>query len=352
MKTLVLAALAAALIISSNTASATPLAGDAKFLDPANQSVATIPITGDLDTANSSMTVDPFIFLGLQWFTQSVELLGTGTFTRPDGFGGSISATVNPGQLGAYMTFEWGINVIPNFMIWDVNSSANGSSYTTADSDGDGIPGHAFVVGPFVGFSILYDFIVGDPPPGISVSIGIEGGTTQECSEAGGSIVSLSATIDVVGGAEPGSVEWFVDGESSGTGETATPFLALGPHTVEALASSTTGETGTDSITVLVQDTTPPDLDVAFIDRAGEPITTAGAGTRVTTRILPSDICDPDPVAEGTVSPVFAVNDGDLIKVQSEKIKDLPTTAIELSASTTDASGNSNSGMAVLSITD
>lgn len=352
MKTLFHAALTATLIFCSNTAPATPLAGDAKFLDPDNQSVATIPITGDLDTANNSMTVDPFMFFGLQWFTQSVELLGTGTFTRPDGFGGTISATVNPGQLGAYMVFDWGLNIIPNFMVWDVNSSANGSSYTTVDSDGDGIPGHAFVAGPFIGFTTLYDYIVGDPPPGISISIGIEGGTTQECSETGGSMVSLSATIDVVGGAVPGSIEWFVDGESTGTGETATPFLALGSHTVEALASSTTGETGTDSITVLVQDTAPPDLDVAFINQAGEPITTAGAGTRVTTRILPNDICDPDPAAEGTASPVFAVNDGDPIKVQSGKIKDLQTTAVELSASTTDASGNSNSGMAVLLITD
>ena len=222
------------------------------------------------------------------------------------------------------------------------------------DSDGDGVTGHAFFSGPFPGFNMSYDFIIGDPPPGISVSIGIEGGTTQECSETGGSMVSLSATIDVVGGAEPGSIEWFVDGESTGTGETASPFLALGSHTVEALASSITGETGTDSITVLVQDTTPPDLDVAFINQAGEPITTTSAGTHVTARILSSDICDPDPVAEGAASPVFAVNDGDPIKIQSGKINtvELPTTAIELSASTTDASGNRNSGMAVLSIID
>jgi len=336
-----------------NTASATPLAGDMTFLDPTGQLVGTNPITGDLDIPNNTMSVDPFMFFGAQMVTTSIELLNEGTHTRTDTLSGASSTvTVNPGQRGAWMWFSWSVSEFPTFMVWDVSENPNGAVYTAVDSDGDGVPGHAFFSGPFPGFNMSYDFTVGEPPPGISVSIGIEGGTTQECSETGGSMVSLSATIDVVGGAEPGSIEWFVDGESTGTGETATPFLALGSHTVEALASSTTGETGTDLITVLVQDTTPPDLDVAFINQAGEPITTAGAVTQVTTRILPSDICDPDPVAEGTASPVFAVNDGDPIKVQSGKIKDLPTTAIELSASTTDASGNRNSGMAVLSIID
>ena len=41
-----------------------------------------------------------------------------------------------------------------------------------------------------------------------SVSNGTEDGTTQECSETGASMVSLSATIGVVGGAEPDSIGW------------------------------------------------------------------------------------------------------------------------------------------------
>lgn len=346
--------LAAVLICWINSASATPLAGDMTFLDPTGQPVGTTPITGDLNTLNSTMSVDPFSFFGFQMVTASIELLNEGTHTRTDTISGvSSSVTVNPGQQGAWMWFTWSVSEFPTFMVWDVSHNPNGAVYTAVDSDGDGIPGHAFFSGPFPGFNMSYNFTVGEPPPGISVSIGIEGGTTQECSETGGSMVNLNATISVVGGAEPGSIEWFIDGESVGSGETATPFMTLGTHEVEALASSTTGETGTDSITVLVRDTTPPDLDVAFINQAGEPITNTSAGTHVTTRIVPSDICDPSPVAEGAASPVFAVNDGDPIKIQSGKINtvELPTTAIELSASTTDASGNRNSGMAaVLSI--
>lgn len=343
-----------ALIFQPCLALATPFEGDAIFLDPVNQTVGIIPITGDLDTVNSSMLVDPFIFFGLQWTTQSVELLDAGTYTRPDGFGGTITTTVNPGQLGAYMEFEWAVNQLPNFMVWDVNTSANGSSYTTADSDGDGIAGQAFVVGPFIGFSLGYDFIVGDPPPAIDITISAAGGTTQECAETGGSTVNLSATIDLIGGAEPGTVEWYVDGAPAGNGDTLSPFLTLGNHDIEALATTATGESDTDSLTVTVRDTTPPVLEAGFLDQAGTPVTTTSAGNFVNASIIANDICDPNPVTEGTAVPVFAVSDGNIIKIQSGKVNtvELPTTAIELSATANDASGNSSSGTALLSISD
>jgi len=354
MKTSLLSVVAVLLSITFNTVSATPLAGNADFLDPTNQSLGAIPISGDLDTANNSMSVDPFSFFGLQWKTQSVELLGTGTYTRPDGFGGTISATVNPGQLGAYMVFEWGANVLPNLMVWDVNSSANGSSYTAIDSDGDGIPGHAFVVGPFVGFSVIYDFIVGDPPPDIDITINAIGGTTQECSETGGSTITLSTTIDLIGGATLGSIEWYLDEQAAGSDGTLTSFLALGTHSVVALASTTTGESSSDSLNITIIDTTAPALATGFVDQGGNPITTTSAGNFVSASIIASDICDPAPGTEGTATPVFAISNGDTIKIQSGKVNtvELPTTAIELSASATDASGNSSSGMAVLSITE
>jgi hypothetical protein len=74
------------------------------------------------------MSVDPFPFFGASWITQSIELLGAGFYTRPDGVGDTISVTVNPGQLGAHMVFDWSVNVLPNFMVWDVNSSPGGAS--------------------------------------------------------------------------------------------------------------------------------------------------------------------------------------------------------------------------------
>jgi hypothetical protein len=336
--------------------SATPLTGQVKFFDPTGIDIfgGTGSITGDLDTLNGTMSVDPFLFFGQNWVTKSVELLEAGTHSRSDGQGGTISVTVDPGQTGAYMMFEWSFNEFPAFMVWDVTSTTAGGVYTTLDSDGDGIPGQAFVVGPFVGLTVVYDFTVGEPPPGVTVAIGIEGGTTQECTEIGGSVVSLTVTTELVGGAELGSIEWTVDGESAGSGATLVPFMALGSHTVEVLASTTSGESDTDSVAVEVRDTVPPDLDVAFLNRGGEPITAIDAGNRVTTRIAATDVCDPDPVTEGAAVPVFAVSDGDTIRIQPGKTNTvkLPTTAIELSATAADASGNSTTGMAVLSITD
>lgn len=344
------------ILVRFGAAAATPLVGGVNFFDPSGVSIFGVPqpISGDLNAAGNTMTVDPFSFFGFSWVTQSVELLGPGSYTRPDGVGGNIATTVGPGQLGAYMVFNWNINTIPNFMVWDVVSRPTGSSYTTVDSDGDGIRGQAFLVGPFVGFSVVYDFTVGEPPPGISVSINVDGGTQQECSETGGSHVALTATTELSGGAGQGLIEWFVDGESAGTGATVTPFLFLGSHNIEVQASTTTGETASDTVGVSIQDRTPPTLELGFLDRHGNPVTSIEPGDFVTTHIVASDICDPEPVAEGTAVPVFSVEDGDRIMVKGGRLNavKLPTTAVELSATARDASGNTATGMAVLSIED
>ena len=356
MKKLIRLFFAVSLTLWLGVVSATPLTGQVRFLDPSGLDIFAGggSITGDLDTLNGTMSVDPFMFLGSDWITKSVELLGEGAHTRPDGFGGSISVTVAPGQLGAYMVFEWNINELPNFMVWDVTSTAGGGVYTTVDSDGDGTPGQVFLTGPFPGFTVVYDFTVGEPPPGITVAVGVDGGTIQECTESRGSVVSLTASTDLVGGAELGSIDWTVDGDFAGSGASLTPFMTLGSHTVEVLASTTTGESDTDSVTVEVRDTIAPDLDVAFLNRDGEPITAIDAGSRVTARISATDICDAEPVTEGAAVPVFAVSDGDTIRIQGGKTNTvkLPTTAIELSATAADASGNNATSMAVLSITD
>lgn len=338
----------------TNSVSATPLDGTATILDPGGSPISENPVTGDLDLALNSMSVDPFVFFGFNLGPQSIELLGPGTYTRTDGVGGATTATVGPGQLGGYFIIAWNNNLMGTFMVWDVTSSATGGLYTTVDSDGDGFPGHAFVSGPFPGVSLYYDFLIGDPPPGINVTINISGGTVQECSETGGSTVGLTAATNLVGGASLGRVDWVIDGASAGSGSTTSSYLALGSHSVDVTAFTTTGESGTDSITVIVRDTTPPVLEVGFLDQSGIKITSATSGTHLTAQISPTDVCDPAPVASGTAVPVFEIVDGDPIKLQSGKINtvELPTTAIELSATASDTSGNSTSGMAVLSITD
>jgi hypothetical protein len=203
----------------------------------------------------------------------------------------------------------------------------------------------------------VYNITISPPPgPGIIVSINVSGGTTQECTETGGSIVSIFADITLTGGAELVSVDWTVDGSSAGAGSSITPFLALGSNTIGVRAVTTTGQSDTDSIAVNVIDTQPPVVDPHFIDRrTGEPVSTIS--TRGTSLVITSfgatDVCDPEPQAHGVVTPTFGVNDGDTIDVQgTRQTVDLPTSALHLTVTATDSSGNTGNGQTILSISN
>ena len=346
-----------AITFLSHSVQATPLSGEAKIIDPNGFTAFTFPITGDLDLDNNTMEVDPFLFFGSDFFTNSIELLAEGTYTRQDVNNGTdMTATVGPGQLGAWMVFEWNANLFSSFMVWDVTTHSNGQAYTTIDSDENGAAGHAFVGGPFPGFAIVYDYLVGEPPPGIEITIAVEGGPIQECSETGGSTVTMSAEVELLGGTELAGIEWFVNGESAGTDPGISPFLGLGVHPVEAIASTTTGESDSDSVPVTVIDTSRPEIDVSFVDsQTGETIDQiADNRTRfVTTRIVATDICDPAPSTRGSITPVHEVSDGDTIRIQGNNQQvSLPVTALELSATARDASGNARSGQTLLTIAD
>jgi hypothetical protein len=328
--------LALASIVLAVSAGATPLTGQATvylqggFVDSA-------PISGDLDVGANSMTIEPFQFLG---FTASstIELLGEGTYTRDNGFGGTITTTVEAGQVGAYVVIQWGPNTIPTFMVWNVG----GVVYTTTDSDGDGWPGHTIQTLPFPNLSVVYDFVVATPGPGIKVSITVDGGDVQECATTGGSVVSMTANVDLLGGAALGSLEWFVDGDPAGNSETIEPFLSLGDHTVQVVAETIDDLVATDSVHPRVKDDRVPHLDVAFVDsRSGEAITHIDRANVqwVITSFPATDVCDPEPVVDGMVS--FPMNDGDLLKIQGNNDTVLLTTSeIQAHATVRDASGN------------
>lgn len=76
-----------------------------------------------------------------------------------------ISMTVNPGQIGAHMLFDWSVNVaIDVVVVWDVG--CNKYMLTTTDPDGDGILSTPMVDGPFKGFNAAFDLntVAGEPP--------------------------------------------------------------------------------------------------------------------------------------------------------------------------------------------
>lgn len=327
------------------------VSGTAAMYGPGGMVVGPLlPITGSYDTDLMHVTIDPWMFFGSLTYSE-IDLLEPGTHVRP----GAGTVTVSAGQLGGFIQTDWGVNVdLPAFIVWDVVSYPGGMHFEPVDSDGDGVLGHAMISYPFPGFSIVYEFDVGAPAPAVDVSLTVLGGTRQECDTLGGKNVSVMATVDLGGGAVLGSIDWTVDGEAVGTGNSITPFLTLGSHTVEVTATTTEGLYDTAVMAVNVVDTTRPDLSIAFVDtRTGLPVTAInGAGASyVEIRLNASDICDGDVDVLGVAKPVYAVMGGEVIKIQGNTQSiDMSTTAIEVSATATDDDGNKQIDQSILPI--
>lgn len=351
MKRRLMAGLAFALSSQIAYADLMALTGTAQMYAPDGSAVMMpMPITGDYDTATRHVTIHPWLFFGVNVYSD-IGLLDPGVHTRP----GAGSVTVNAGQLGGFIQTDWGANVdLPAFLVWDVVNYPGGTHFEPVDSDGDGILGHAMLSGPFPGFSIVYEFDVGEPAPDVDVSLNVDGGNSQECNALGGKTVSFSAAIDLSGGAELGSVTWTVDGEDAGSGNTLASFLGLGSHTVQVTATTTQGLRDSASAVVNVVDTVRPNLAISFVDsRTGQPMTSvAGAAVSfLEVRLAGTDVCDGDVDVMGVAKPVYAIVGGEVIKIQGKNQDvDMPTTAIEVSATAVDDSGNKQIDQAVLPI--
>jgi len=191
----------------------------------------------------------------------------------------------------------------------------------------------------------------GTPPPEVKVRVSVAGGTFQECDEVGGRTVTATANVTLVGGAQLSEVQWAVDGNPEGSGTSLTTFLGVGPHTIEATAIPVTGVSNTALAKVSVVDTLAPVVDASFVDhRSGEVVTEAANG-KVEVRYSATDACDPNPTVEAVVVPVFAVADGQVLKVRGEHQQvRLPTSSLNLTVTAIDATGNRASSAAVLHV--
>ncbi|TNG02013.1 MAG: hypothetical protein EP297_01640 [Gammaproteobacteria bacterium] len=332
-------------------------------------------------------------FLGIIWNAHDIRVFSEGTYTFDTactpadiaagitdcGGGAPLTLTVPAGQLGAHMLIDWaGSTNIDVAVLWNPEDTFGSPIYdgclfpsgpdvcdpthsptriwdlASKDGNGDGLQGIPMVDGPFTGFYANFSLNFGPTPPGITVAINVAGGELQECMDTGGSTVTISAETMLFGDAELASVEWTVDGVSAGSGETITPFLEVGSHTVEALATTTTGESDTDLVIVTVTDTVAPDLEVAFVDgRSGVHVSQVERANVqwIVAHFVATDACDPNPVASGVGG--FSVQHGDLLKVQGNlNSVTMTTSELELGATATDISGNTSSGSASLYITD
>jgi hypothetical protein len=316
-------------------------------------------------------------FFGYPWTAHDIRVFTEGTYTFDTnctgtqiaagitdcGGGAPLTLIVGPGQLGMHGLWDWAASTdIDVAIVWNLfdtfpTTGAQIWNLASTDGNGDGVPGIPMVDGPFPPFNVNYNLNM-DPPfdlSGVSVAIDVIGGNTQECTETGGSTVTMEAETTLFGDEMLSSLEWTIDGAHAGVGETISPFLELGSHNVAVLATTISGATSMDSETVNVADTSPPTVDVAFVDRrSGNPISVISRNRIhfVTTNFSAADICDPDPVSEGVVT-AFEVENGDTVKIQANKETiQLETATLKLSVTATDASGNARTEKAILSISN
>lgn len=246
----------------------------------------------------------------------------------------------------------------------DLNETINGRNVGDTNSDGilDAILVSAGNIGdawgPFTGtpYAEVYNINLvrgGPASPRIVLDIEVPDGTEQECSQEGGSVIELVAEVRLFNEAELGTIEWFVDGSSSGFGETYSPYISLGTHTIDAVATAVQGVSDSETVDVNIIDRTPPVLETAFINnKTGVQINQISNNSTqfVGIHMSAADICDPDPSVEAVVTPVTAVENGDTITIKPKDGASLETTALELSAVATDSSGRQSIQKTVLNI--
>jgi hypothetical protein len=334
------------LLVVTQYIHASPLEGKAYVVDQTGQDITGggYDITGDIDVANQSMSVDPWgPFFGIIVNTNHVEVLLPGTYTRT----GAGTVTVLEEQVGAFVEIEWAANIIPMFMVWNV--SPGGSIFSIADSDGDGIPGHTMISGPFVGITMYYEFTVfGVSEPYVKLSIDTNG-QYHECLN-GVAVVEMTADVQLFNGAVLESVTWELNNVPIGEGLVKTEELELGDYVVNAIALTTTGQSDNDSASFTVRDTTRPVIDLAFIDKYGNEVTTARAG-KFEISIGVTDTCDANPVITySTATPTSNVSNGDVLVVNERDGIELPISAVRVDVSAKDESGNFGSASGTLTL--
>jgi hypothetical protein len=191
------------------------------------------------------------------------------------------------------------------------------------------------------------------PSPLPAVSIVIEGGSPQECSEINASSVNFTADVRTLPDDPAASVEWFLDGSSVGLGENITTKVQLGAHSIDVVVTTANGVTFGASEAIDVVDTIAPSISISFSDSKGDAVTTVTrSGLNFINVNYPvTDICDPMPSAWGVGGVDIANGQLVLIQATTEEIR-LEGQQIKLSVTAEDASGNINEAEAALYITD
>jgi hypothetical protein len=194
-------------------------------------------------------------------------------------------------------------------------------------------------------------------PPTRKVSIQLTGGNSQECSSFDGKVIEATVNITTTDINDIVSVNWELDGAAVGSGDSIAVAASLGDHTLSVYVDTLASGSFDSSEPVTVKDTTPPELDIHFIDlRTGDEITevTGDGKNYVSVRYDVVDVCDPASTATGTAVPVHTIDDGDIMLIDKKKLATttLGSSAVQVSAEATDATGNRRQRGATLLIAD
>ena len=138
--------------------------------------------TGIGTTSNMTLS-STTAFSGFNWTAHGVQVFAPGSYTFDATIEDSttttpLNMTVDQGQLGAHMLFDWGLSArnIDVAVVWDANGVFQGDQTLTGtkvfdavsrDDDGNGNPGIPMVDGPFAGFEANFnlDGITPDASP-------------------------------------------------------------------------------------------------------------------------------------------------------------------------------------------
>jgi hypothetical protein len=339
MKTLLSITTAVALMLASVCVKAEAIEGNftifGSFFPVGTQ------LTGTIDLPGNTLQITLGGIFGSPVTVLVSEMLPPGSHTRTHNLstGGSITRTgvIPAGATGGYLVINFKGDEHQLFFAWDVSS--DGLTYTNV-----AIPGNTWIGGVYDGRTVSVNFTIFS-----NVAIDILDGA-YECSEPDGSTITMDASLTLEGSAALDRVEWSVDGNFVGTGTSITEYFSLGGHTVEATVFTTAGVTATDSAAVTVEDTTPPNLQIVFTDSNDVPVASAINGD-YKIRLTAPDICDQAPSITASASPVMQVIDGDIISIDpgSGNVV-IPTTAVSVSATAVDTSGNKSTSQGVLGI--
>ena len=202
-----------------------------------------------------------------------------------------------------------------------------------------------------VKYTLHLEGVVGVDVPTKSVTIQLTGGALHECSSHDGNIIEASADIDTTDLNDITSINWLLDGVHVGLGESVSVLIPFGSHNLAVVVDTVESGIVESSVEVVVGDTTPPNLGIRFVDeRNGLEITEVSSKGRNSVTVIydVTDVCDPSPTVSGISSPVNVTNNGDTITVKRQ----LETSAVNVSAKATDASGNIVRNEAILLIVD